>query len=213
MKKKVISILLILVLLLSMFSLTACSPYEAVKKIVDKMVETQKYTMEVSSSGNFVGLTGDLTITQQVDGGKMHSKIVLNASVGGFSSSIDKDFYYYTDTAGKRQEYSKNLLGKWDKAVVSAEENKANDYVQVDFDWDKFTEDYFDVTGAGELTLKKEKVSEFCPAFGSMLEYYKVKATGSSLSIEYSIKVSDNLSNVTKISVSEVGKTTVTLPQ
>ena len=52
MKKRLVSILLVVTLLLvSVFTLTACSPYEAVKKIVDKMVETQKYTMSVTSSG------------------------------------------------------------------------------------------------------------------------------------------------------------------
>ena len=143
----------------------------------------------------------------------MYTNIKFTAEAGGLSTNFDKEFYYYTDTAGKRQELSKNLLGKWDSAVASANENAANDYVQVDFDWDKFTEDYFDQTGATELTLKKEKVDEFFPGLSGVLDYYKVKASGSGLAIEYSIKISDSITNVTNISISNVGSTSVTLPQ
>lgn len=200
---------------MSVFSLAACNPYDVIRNIVGKMQDTQKYTMEVSTSGKIPLGSGEFSLINKVDVDKIQLSIKGSGTLLGFiSGKVEKDFFYVTDNAGVRKEYTKNALGKWDSAVVNAQETAADDYATVDFDWDKFTKDYFDQTGSNELTLKKEKYNEFFPITGGgALEYFKVTASGSSMGIEYSIKFSESLTNLTKISIKDVGKTTVTLPE
>ncbi|HRX14511.1 MAG TPA: hypothetical protein P5087_05810, partial [Eubacteriales bacterium] len=88
-------------------------------------------------------------------------------------------------------------------------------YITIDFDWDKFTEDYFDQDG-NTLILKEEKYDEFFPSsVAEYLNYFKVTAGFNQIGIEYSMSynlfITTNI--VVTMSITDIGTTTVTIPE
>lgn len=216
MKKRILAVVLILVLIASAISLTACNPYETVKNLAQRMEETQKYTIVGDYQMSFTifstSISGTIALTAKVDGDKNYVSYESDFGSEATSMNTTSETYFYVDSNGIRQEISKDGNGEWETSQASNSDDGFGDlsnYFTIDFDWDKFTEDYFDQDG-NTLILKEEKYTEFFPTLmAAEIDYFKVSAGLNSLTIEYSMSDS---AFVMVMNIKDIGVTTVNIP-
>ncbi|HPG92223.1 MAG TPA: hypothetical protein PK675_02300 [Clostridia bacterium] len=223
MKKRIAAMTLAVVfLVVTLFTFTSCSPYETVQSLTQKMEETQKYTvsidMDMSMEYGSQGFQCLANIISETDGDKMHVSYDIVYDEENTDLNMSMESYLYLDGNLRKIMSRETSEDEWVTYPISSSDNGLGDleeYLTIDFDWDKFTEDYFDQDG-NTLTLKEEKYVEFFPYFADYIDYFKVTAGFNQFTIEYSMSYDLSLSAfemIVTMSISNIGTTTVTIPE
>jgi len=224
MKKRIVTtVIAVIFLLATLLTFTACSPYETVQSLTQKMEETKKYTMNIvmdmtmSYNGQEVHCVADATSKTDVD------KIYVSYEVAYddeeyASANVSLESYIYLDGSVHKIMSREDESEGWSTYETSSSDDGLgflDGYITVDFDWDKFTEDYFDQEG-NTLILKKDKYDEFFPALlADYIDYFKVTAGFNQIGIEYSMTVNMYVSTniIVNMSITNIGTTTVNVPE
>jgi len=222
MKKRIVTtVIAVIFLLATLLTFTACSPYETVQSLTQKMEETQKYTMGIvmdmtmSYNEQEVHTLADATLKTDVDKIYVSYEFVYDED---YEANISAESYLYLDGNTHKLMVREDESEEW---IIYDTTNSDNglgvlgNYITIDFDWDKFTEDYFDQDG-NTLILKEEKYDEFFPSsVAEYLNYFKVTAGFNQIGIEYSMSynlyITTNI--VVTMSITDIGTTTVTIPE
>lgn len=223
MKKRIVTtVIAVIFLLATLLTFTACSPYETVQSLTQKMEETQKYTMGIvmdmtmSYSEQEIHCVADVTSQRDVDNIYVSYQITYDEEYA--EANVSMESYIYLDNSTHKIMSREDESEEWSIYETSSSNDGLGvfeNYITVDFNWDKFTEDYFDQDG-NTLILKEDKYDEFFPALiAEYIDYLKVTAGFNSLSIEYSMSIDMYMSTsiVVNISISNIGTTTVNVPE
>ena len=222
MKKRIVTtVIAVIFLLATLLTFTACSPYETVQSLTQKMEETQKYTMGIvmdmtmSYNEQEVHTLADATLKTDVDKIYVSYEFVYDED---YEANISAESYLYLDGNTHKLMVREDESEEWSIYDTTNSDNGLGvlgNYITIDFDWDKFTEDYFDQDG-NTLILKEEKYDEFFPSsVAEYLNYFKVTAGFNQIGIEYSMSynlyITTNI--VVTMSITDIGTTTVTIPE
>ncbi|MDD4832570.1 MAG: hypothetical protein PHI78_02730 [Clostridia bacterium] len=222
MKKRIVTtVIAVIFLLATLLTFTACSPYETVQSLTQKMEETQKYTMGIvmdmtmSYNEQEVHCLADATLKTDVDKIYVSYEFAYDEE---YEANISAESYIYLDGNTHKLMVREDESEEWSIYETSSSDNGLGvlaNYITIDFNWDKFTEDYFDQDG-NTLVLKEDKYDEFFPSsIAEYLNYFKVTAGFNQLSIEYSMSynlyITTNI--VVTMSITDIGTTTVTIPE
>jgi len=222
MKKRIVTtVIAVIFLLATLLTFTACSPYETVQSLTQKMEETQKYTigivmdMTMSYNEQEVHTLADATLKTDVDKIYVSYEFVYDED---YEANISAESYLYLDGNTHKLMVREDESEEWSIYDTTNSDNGLGvlgNYITIDFDWDKFTEDYFDQDG-NTLILKEEKYDEFFPSsVAEYLNYFKVTAGFNQIGIEYSMSynlyITTNI--VVTMSITDIGTTTVTIPE